>query len=127
MALEKGLEANRRNPQVDILPGLNLHRLREINTDLNCAMELGDYSSRATMTEGTVTIQHARSLEKAIRQEMPPSGIEEESRQRLVRTEEYFEGDVRNVTEQINVVMITRILSLGSKYYYQASMCMASL
>ena len=33
--------------------------------------------------------------------------------------------NVRNVTEQINVVMVTRILSLGSKYYYQASMCMA--
>ena len=27
MALEKGPEADRRNPQVDILPGLNLHRL----------------------------------------------------------------------------------------------------
>lgn len=64
MALEKGLEADRRNPQVDILPGLNLHRLREMNTDLDCAMELGDYGSRATVAEGTVTIQHARSLEK---------------------------------------------------------------
>ena len=33
---------------------------------------------------------------------------------------------IRNVTEQVNVVMVTMILSLGSKYYYQASICMAS-
>ena len=83
-----------------------------MDADLNCAMELGDHGSRATVAEGTVSIQHAPGLdeergreqasrevdvqarEKIIRREMSPSGIEEESRQRLVRTKEDFIGDL---------------------------------
>ena len=83
-----------------------------MNVDLDCAMELGDHGSRATVAECTVPIQHAPGLdeargreqasrevdvqarEKAIRREMSPSAIEEESRQRLVRTKEDFVGDL---------------------------------
>lgn len=83
-----------------------------MNIDLDCAMELGDHGSRATVAERTVPIQYAPGLdeergreqasrevdiqvrEKAIRREMSLSVIEEESRQRLVHTKEDFVGDL---------------------------------
>lgn len=81
MALQKGPETDRGNPEVDILSGFDLERFRKTDPNFDRAMGVGDESSRAAVAEGPVPIQHTPGLEQQRCQEHGSGDVEVKARE----------------------------------------------
>lgn len=114
MTLQEGPEADRRNPEVDILPGFDLQSGRDHDGDFDAATHLGHPRSREASLKTYVAVQNAADLEErrqtehsrrdiktdpnnqGLRTEMPPESVRTSKSQDLVSPEKEF---VRRLAE----------------------------
>ena len=63
MALQKGLEANRRHLQINILPSFDLKRLSTMNVESNSTIYLHDFDLRSARLEETILVEDDTALD----------------------------------------------------------------
>lgn len=84
MVLYKGPEADRRDPQIDILSSLDFQGFRQANIHLNRTTRLGNLPSRVAVAECAVAIENPTVLESAREEEEPRRDIQIEPREELI-------------------------------------------
>ena len=84
MVLQEGPEADRRDPQIDILSSVNSQGFRQADIHLNRTTRLGDLPSRVAVAERAIAIEDPGTLEGAREEEEPDRDIEIEPREELI-------------------------------------------
>ena len=110
VALRERPEADRGDPQVNVLAGLRPHRLLEVDADSDHTVVVADVGPRAAVGDDTVAERNQSALgegrereerggnvevgagESRARGQVPPQGVEEENRERLMAAEEQLVG-----------------------------------
>jgi hypothetical protein len=78
MTLQKGPEADRRypHPKIDNLPGFDVKWLLKLYASPDCAIFVGNISSRTPVTENAVLADDHISLSNAYKQKQPRRDVE---------------------------------------------------
>ena len=110
VALCERPEADRGHPQVNVLAGFCPHRLLEVDADSDHAVVVADVGPRAAVGDDAVAERNQAALGEGREREecdgdvevgagesraggqVPPQGVEEENRERLMAAEEQLVG-----------------------------------